>query len=183
VALWHGYREYAVTVAEKVRTNLGLTAYDRIDMFKLATYYGITVVRFDEIDCGDAPLEHFTTTRWQQLSGYILPVDENYLLMSINHLHPEERIRSTMGHETSHVILNHEFNLLLTEEKICAGGSKDQEDEADWLGGELLLPRKAARRAVFNKISIEQVRQHFGVSIEMARWRINICGAQEMTRR
>lgn len=41
MALWRGYREYAVTVAERVRTKLGLTAYDQLDIFKLAAYYGI----------------------------------------------------------------------------------------------------------------------------------------------
>ena len=89
--------------------------------------------------------------------------------------------RSTMGHETSHVILNHEFDLLVTGEKTCV--SKDEEDEADWLGAELLFPRAAARRAVLRSIPIEQVCQHYGVSFEIARWRTNICGAKKMLKR
>ena len=182
MALWRGYREYAVTVAERVRTKLGLTAYDQLDIFKLAAYYGITVVRFDEINCGDEVIKHFTTKGWRQLSGYILPVGDQ-LVMCLNPLHSEERIRSTMGHETSHVILNHEFDLLLTAEKACVSGSKDEEDEADWLGAELLFPRAAARRAVLRSIPIEQVCQHYGVSFEIARWRTNICGAKKMLKR
>ncbi len=132
MAYWHGYKEHAVTVADRVRCKLGLTPYDRLDTFRLAAYYHITVVTFDEIDCGKGAVEHFTTNRWRQLSGYILPVGDR-LVMALNPLHSEERIRSTMGHETSHVILQHEFDLLLTGEKACFSESKDQEDEAAWL--------------------------------------------------
>jgi Zn-dependent peptidase ImmA (M78 family) len=73
--------------------------------------------------------------------------------------------------------------LRLTGEDTCLSGHADHEDEAAWLGGELLVPRDAARRLVFRRIGEDDAAAMYGVSIEMVRWRMNICGGQQMQRR
>jgi Zn-dependent peptidase ImmA (M78 family) len=57
-------------------------------------------------------------------------------------------------------------------------GEREQEDQANELGGELLLPTSAAHRLARRGASDEQVATHYGISIEMARWRLNATGAR-----
>lgn len=182
MAYWHGFKEYAVELSLKVRTRLGLTAFQRLDVSALAAHYEVVVVGFDQLGCAVEVLHHFTVDRWRGVSGYLLPVDGE-LAIVFNPSHPEYRIRSTVAHEIAHLILSHEFSVLLAGDKGCTFGSEDQEDEANWLGAELLLPRQAARQAVLDGVSLEQVSERFGVSIEMARWRTNVCGGQEILQR
>ena len=47
----------------------------------------------------------------------------------------------------------------------------------------MLVPREAARRLVFRRVDEVEAAAMFGVSIEMVRWRMNICGGRQMQRR
>lgn len=182
MAHWRGFKEYAVDLSSKVRGQLGLSAFQRLEVSALAAHYNTPVIGFDQIDCDPRALQHFTVNRQRSLSGFVLPVDDGFAIV-VNPCHTEHRVRATVGHEFSHLILNHEFSVLLAGDEGCAFGDKDQEDEAKWLGAELLFPRQAARNAVWQGISLEQVSETFGVSIELARWRINACGARKILQR
>jgi hypothetical protein len=182
VAHWHGFKQYAVDLGLKVRRNLGISASQRLDVIALATYYKVPILSFDKIGCPLEALHHFTVSRWSKVSGYLLPVD-GQLVIIYNPTHPKQRIRATISHEIAHLILNHEFRVLATGDDGCIFGDKDQEDEAGWLGAELLLPREAAKRAVINGDSLSQLSDQFDVSIELARWRTNICGARKILQR
>jgi hypothetical protein len=57
------------------------------------------------------------------------------------------------------------------------------EDEAAELSGELLLPAAAARRAAICRLSDEQVADEFDVSVEFAKWRLNVTGARLIAER
>lgn len=182
MALWHGFKQYAVDLGLKIRTELGLSAFDRLDADKLADRYRVTVVSFDQVNCSPETLQHFTCNQWRSLSGFAIPVD-GMMAVALNPSHTEARTRSTFTHEISHVVLNHESKVRLTRDDNCIYGDVDQEDEARWLGAELLLPREAAKRAVLRDITEDQVRERFGVSRELARWRMNICGGKNIRRR
>ena len=39
MAHWHGFKEYAVDLCLKVRTQLGLTAFQWLDVLALAAHY------------------------------------------------------------------------------------------------------------------------------------------------
>jgi hypothetical protein len=182
VAYWHGFKQYAVDLGLTVRAKLGLTAFDRLDLAALAAHYKVPVLGFDQLGCPAEALRHFTGERWRGVSGYLLPVDGEMAVV-FNPSHPKSRIRSTITHEFAHLILNHEFSVLVTGEEGCAFGDEDQEDEAKWLGAELLLPREAAKRAVLRGVSLEQLSENFDVSVELARWRMNVCGGWTILQR
>ena len=58
----------------------------------------------------------------------------------------KSRVNSVVMHELAHIILGHELaDALVTEDGSLAPSNFDQnqEDEADWLAGTLLLPRPA----------------------------------------
>jgi Zn-dependent peptidase ImmA (M78 family) len=82
-------------------------------------------------------------------------------------------------HELAHIILGHE----LSSATLTDGGhfvpsnyDQDQEDEAAWLGGTLLLPRPALLWMRRQRLSDEEAATHFGVSPDLLRWRIRMTG-------
>lgn len=53
---------------------------------------------------------------------------------------------------------------------------QDQENEADWLAGTLLLPRPALLRIRCRRMSNETAMKHYQVSHEMLTWRFRMTG-------
>ncbi len=82
-------------------------------------------------------------------------------------------------HELSHIILGHE----LTSASLTADGhfvpttyDQDQEDEADWLAGTLLLPRPALLKIRSLALTDGQARSTYQVSDQMLKWRLRMTG-------
>jgi Zn-dependent peptidase ImmA (M78 family) len=102
--------------------------------------------------------------------------DDTFALF--NPLRSQPRQRSDVAHELSHLLLKHD----LTEVREVAGVPfrtcrADQEEEATTLGGTLLLPRPLVVHAVGQNMSIEYIARRYGVTEEMARFRVNTTGA------
>lgn len=53
---------------------------------------------------------------------------------------------------------------------------KDKEDEANWMAGCLLLPEEGLIWALRAKMPINEIADHFCVSIQMTQWRYNVTG-------
>jgi Zn-dependent peptidase ImmA (M78 family) len=94
------------------------------------------------------------------------------------------RQKSDIAHELAHLLLEHQ----LTEIREVAGVPfrtcrSDQEEEATNLGGTLLLPRPLLLRAVARGMRAEGVARTYGVTLEMARFRLNTTGvARQISR-
>lgn len=93
-------------------------------------------------------MQNFTRHQRGKLSGLVLPIGTGRAIVE-NPAHDDCRRRSTIGHEMGHVVLEHPFDVHLMDADTCRSGSPQQEEEATWLAGELLLPRAAARRSIF----------------------------------
>jgi hypothetical protein len=83
-----------------------------------------------------------------------------------------------LAHELSHLILRHETRTI----EVIAGRSMftcnpEQEEEANWLAGCLLLPRPLLVSAARLGLSMTEVARRHGVSEPMARFRMNASGA------
>ena len=75
MAYWRGFKQYAVDLGLKVRGNLGISAFQRLDVIALAAYYNVPVVGFDKIGCPLEALHRLAVDKWGKISGYLLPVD------------------------------------------------------------------------------------------------------------
>jgi IrrE N-terminal-like domain len=80
----------------------------------------------------------------------------------------------------SHLVLEHEFGRVLLTGDGYRAFSPDKEEEADWLGGELLIPYAAAERAARLDWDDEQVADAYDVSVPLARMRMNYSGARRV---
>jgi Zn-dependent peptidase ImmA (M78 family) len=97
------------------------------------------------------------------------------------------RRNSVIMHELSHIILGHELAeaCILEDGSLVPGNfDQDQEDEADWFAGTLLLPRPALLAIQGGGASNQQTCDRYQVSKEMLMWRTRMTGvARQMQRR
>ncbi|MFR9807408.1 ImmA/IrrE family metallo-endopeptidase [Pseudonocardia sp. RS010] len=133
--------------------------------------------------CPAAAIRHFQREGNGQVSGFALLVDDRHLI-AYNDAHGIELVRSTMTHEVSHVVLQHEPMLRVVGDKGCVDNSDvDQEAEATELGGELLIPAQVAKKAAIDQRPAEDLACQFQTSAELARWRMNVSGGHQIRRR
>jgi len=83
----------------------------------------------------------------------------------------------------AHVILEHEFSAALLTLDGCRSVDREIEEEADRLGGELLIPYQAALAAAHAGWTDAQVAVHYGVSHRFAAMRMNASGARKVAPR
>lgn len=104
----------------------------------------------------------------------------------VNPSHAPERQSSTMMHEISHIILKHvavRVDLSQTGIMLVSEYSEDDEGEADWLAGTLLLPRDTIKHYRELGMTSTQIARLFGVSNQMCEWRIRMTGIEVQMRR
>lgn len=167
--------------ALELRAEIGLTAYQPFDPYALAELYGIDVYQLSDLERSPEALQHFQVERTDVFSGALVPFGSGVVIVE-NDAHPLARRRSTASHEIAHVALEHPFAATLVNERHCRTANPEHENEASELGGELLLPFDAAKRLARQQASDEEAALQYGVSIEIARWRMNATGARIMAR-
>lgn len=169
-------------LAAEVRAEIGLQLIDALDPWKLAEVYGVEVIPLSALPVSSEIREHFTITRQDLFSGALVPLGNGAVIVE-NDSHPLARRRSTMGHELAHIFGEHKFGTSLVSERGCRSADQLQEDEAAEIGGELLIPFEAAKQLARRKATNEEIALHFGVSADLARWRMDATGARLIARR
>ncbi len=99
-----------------------------------------------------------------------------------NPFHAPTRTANSIAHEISHVVLEHE-PAVLSEREGLRDWNTEQEEEADWLAGALLVPREGALRWLLAGGNNTAGAQHFGVSAQLFAWRVNHTGVAKQIRR
>lgn len=174
-----GFKARAKRLALELRSEIGLDAYTAFDPYAFASEYGIPVIHLGDLT-GPAR-DHFLRTDGSALSGALIPDGTGVVILE-NDAQPITRRRTTMCHELAHVVLEHEFGLSLSDERKCGIGG-EQEAEADWLSGEMLVPYVGAVRLAREDATDAQVSGVFDVSLAVARWRMNHSGARKVIER
>lgn len=169
-------------LAAEVRAEIGLLPMDALDPWKLAEVYGVQVIRLSALPVRSEIREHLTVARQDLFSGALVPLGNGAVIVE-NDSHPPARRRSTMGHELAHIFGEHKFGTSLVNERGCRLADQLQEDEAAEIGGELLIPFDAARQLACQKATNEEVALQFGVSTDLARWRMDATGARLIAQR
>lgn len=169
-------------LAAELRREIGLNPMDALDPWKLAEMYGIAVIPLTSLPVTSEIRDHFTLSRPEVFSGALVPVGNGAVIVE-NDSHPPVRRRSTMGHELAHVFGEHKFDTSLVNERGCRIANQIQEEEASEIAGELLVPFESAKLLARRKATNEAVALQFGVSIDLARWRMDATGARLIARR
>lgn len=177
-----GFKTTAYQIALEVREELGVPVFAPLDPYALAELYGIRVFDLSGAHLPPAAVQHFTGPARETFSGALVAVGTGSVIIE-NDAHGIKRRRATIAHEMSHVLLEHEFSVLLATEGACQTSTDEIELEAAELSGELLVPRDATRIAAFRGWTDSTVARYFRVSERMARWRMNVTAARRIAYR
>jgi hypothetical protein len=177
-----GFKTQARELALELRAELGVDPYGQFDPYALASEYGIPVFRLCGL--GEDPTAHEAAAHYingssAAFSAALVPIGSKRFILD-NDGHDPRRRRNSVSHEMAHLVLEHEFGHVMLTADGYRAFSPDKEEEADWLGGELLIPYVAAERAARLDWDDEQVADAYDVSVPLARMRMNYSGARKV---
>lgn len=185
MAFRRGFKSQCERRAVEIRKDLGLSKFDPLNAFRLAQHFGISVWSTKEIE-GLSPEDNQNLTIEDNDSWSALTIQ-----IGINNLiiykagQSSFRTNSVVMHEISHIILGHELADAFQLDDgtfVPSNYNQDQEEEANWLAGTLLLPRPLLLNVRRKKMSNQNVSEEYGVSQDMLTWRIRMTGVDYQIR-
>jgi Zn-dependent peptidase ImmA (M78 family) len=181
MTLRRGFLAEAERHASRIRSELGQAPASKLSIEAIANHLGIRIIAADEL---------IDITRLQELeriqafafSACTFDIDGTKVVV-FNPIRNVERRASDIGHEISHVLLGHELGAFRTIAgtpfRTC---EPDQEEEATNLAGALLLSRPLLLSAARRGLGVEEIAQRYGVTVDMARFRLNRTGVSKQIR-
>ena len=182
-----GYKAWCERYSADTRRELGLPPTSPLSARELAKHLGIRV--WTPHDVPSLPPE----TRQVLLrndgspscwSAVTLVVGDKILVI-LNSSHSPARQASDLMHELAHRIRNHEPEEMSISSEglmLLKAYDKEQEEEADWLAGTLLLPREALVDIRRRGMSDDEVTAEYGVSKRMYTYRVSMTGLNRQFR-
>ena len=172
-----GFKAEAERLASRVRKEAGIGAHAPLDVSLLVTHLGASLRYADEL-VSVAKLEELELIQPGAFSACTFDLGDRTVIVA-SPLASPERQRSDISHEAAHLILRHSVKNV---EQL--GGlsfftcDPDEEQEATWLAGCLLLPRDLLLRSLSRGINVEAIAAANEVSLQMANFRLRTTGVQ-----
>jgi len=177
VSLARGFKTWCENAAGGYRRELALPSISPLDPRRLAAHLGITVWGPADIPGLDPKVVRHLI-RSDSWSAATLR-DGGYSLIIVNTGHAQTRQNNSIGHEIGHIVLGHEpAKMYVTPDgaMMMSEYDTDNEDEADWFSGTVLVPRDAILDAVGRGLSDLDAAKLFGVSLALYQMRRNRTG-------
>jgi hypothetical protein len=181
--LRRGFKSEAERLAERVRAQIGLCPDVPPDIFQLADHLRVEVIDAQEL-VGMDSLQELELLQPGAFSAATFHLPGGRTVAVYNPCNEPARTKSDIAHELAHVLLGHEVR-----EVQQIGGhafftcNPEQEEEANWLAGCLLLPRQLLLRHAYAGSDAQALATAAGVSVPMARFRLNTSGVLLQARR
>lgn len=183
MTLRRGFKAESERLVEGYRRKLRLSSGDAIDPFKLADLLGVKTIPADGL-VSSARLRELQAVQPGAFSACTFRPPGERPTIVYNPLNSPGRQRSDVAHELAHIVLEHKLS---TVERVgdLAFYTCDatQEEEAAWLSGCLLLPRKLLLRELRLGRTVPEIAMQFDLSEAMVRFRINASGAATQVHR
>jgi hypothetical protein len=179
-----GFKKQCEEIAAEVREDLGLRRYDPFDPFSYVEFLDIPCVPISELardGCSEETAIHLAGAGRKEIFAGTFHSGTRTLIVFNDH-NSLARQRSDVAHELAHVLREHEPGPPLGP-LGCRVWNGEQEEEAAWLSGVLLVPRPATVRLVRRRTSVEDAANVYGVSVDLMRWRMNVTGAVKQVNR
>ena len=184
-----GFKSWSERIALGFRRDLGQDSISALAPRDLAQHLGIVVWTPEEVArLGDLDRVHLDQLLVHDRSSWsaVTLFDRGHRVIIVNSAHAPVRQNSDVMHEIAHMVLEHEpARVDMTEQGLMILDSYDkgQEDEADWLGGALLVPRDPLLDVLSKDHSTTNAASFFGVSKDMIKWRRQTTGVDIQLRR
>lgn len=171
-----GFKTEAERLADRTRAGLGLQPHEHLPIRDLATHLDIEIYPADRL-VDRADLGELDELQPGAFSAATFHLSSGRTVIVSNPLSELGRTNSDIAHEIAHVLLDHEIR----EIQQLAGHTfftcnPEQEEEANWLAGCLLLPRPLLLREAYANSDPETIAVKHHVSVPMARFRLNASG-------
>ncbi|WP_346892504.1 ImmA/IrrE family metallo-endopeptidase [uncultured Roseibium sp.] len=180
-----GFKSQAEKISLSLREKLELSALDKLDPKIFLQSLGFVVWTPEEIP-GINPdhLAQLTIHDPDSWSGVTIR-EGNATAIIINSAHPVTRQANTLIHEWAHVELRHKPNRVDRSEAgllLLSDYPPELEEEADWLAGAVLVPRDGLLYFRGRGLDKDQIAAYYGVSAELANWRLRMTGVEKQIR-
>ena len=185
-ALERGFKSWCERTAASLRTDLSLSATDRLDPRELAVFLEVSLCTPRDLAGLPSAIAHqllvVDPSGW---SAVTIEQAEKTLII-YNPTHSIGRQSNDITHELAHLILGHTpSKLVISSDGKLAMRSYDQkqEDEADWLASSLLLPRETLLYCKGRlRLREPEIAERFGVSEKLVIYRLRITGVNSQIR-
>lgn len=172
-----GFKADAERLAASVRKEMGKRPFAHVDAVELARHAGAEVRCADELT-SLAKLEHLDELQPGAFSACTFSIGERHVVV-YNPFATAGRTQSDIAHEVAHLLLKHSVKSVET-----IGGvsfftcDADEEQEANWLAGCLLLPRPLLLHAAKRGMDCAAIAEAYNVSEAMAAFRLRTTGVE-----
>jgi hypothetical protein len=174
-----GFKSRCEQISKRYRKKLGISLEDALPYQRLAEELGVLLWAPGDVPGLDAESIHqLTVVDSRSWSAVAVKVGVKYAVI-FNSAHSERRNSNNVVHELAHIILDHNATRVDVSEDghlWLSTYGREQEDEANWLSGSLLLPREGLLAAYRRYRNLEAVASQFQVSRDLVRWRCNTTG-------
>jgi Zn-dependent peptidase ImmA (M78 family) len=181
-----GFKTSCENVACQQRRHLGLLSSDPIKAHAIAERLGVLVRNVEDVpglsENNKRILLREDADSWSAVT--ISAGGKNVIIL--NSSHAPTRLASDLVHEIAHILIGHKpARVDLTEDGslMLSTYDRNQEDEANWMAGCLLLPRDALVLIRRRGWVLEDAARKYGVSMEMMRFRMNVTGIDQQFKR
>lgn len=176
-----GFKARAERLAEGTRSAMGLQPSDVLDAEALASHAGAEVRSAAELT-SLSKIKKLEALQPGAFSACTFQVRGRPIIVH-SPLASHGRTQSDIAHEVAHILLGHDLQTVQQLDGIsfftC---DPDEEQEANWLAGCLLLPRKLLLQAARRGLGPADIAQNYGVSRQMAEFRLRASGVQRQLR-
>ncbi len=173
-----GFKAEANAIARDLRRELRLRDTDPLDPWRLASHLEIPIIDLTALrDEAESAVTRFTRSDREAFSAVTVFRGHRRIVV-VNDAHSRGRQASNIAHELAHSLLWHEPSPALGADGVPEWNA-EQEEEAQWLAGALLVSDEAALNIVRRRLSLTDAAQIYGTSVDMVRGRINVTGARK----
>lgn len=177
-----GFKAWCERTSTEYRGALGISLIEPLEPRILAEYLGVRLAVPEDIPgLSCRSLEQLTVNGVDSWSAVTL-THEGVVLVIVNSGQSPRRQVNSICHELAHVILNHKPDDTQVSQQgflFRARFNAEQEEEADWLAGCLLVPADGLIQAYRRSRSTPSLANHFGVSQDLITWRVRMTGARK----
>ena len=143
-----GFKTWCENTALSFRKKLGLKKSDPLDPHKLARYLRVILLTPSDIDGLAQDYKNLLLGKESSSWSAVTICSNGSELIIYNPRHSKARQSNSLMHELSHIIIGHSpsHTMYSVETGITIRQyNQNQEEQADWLAGTLLLPRRIFR--------------------------------------
>jgi Zn-dependent peptidase ImmA (M78 family) len=176
-----GFKADAERRAVSARAELGLPPTGPLCPWIYAAHLGVLVFEARDLALPAEHMKQLLVRDPDSWSGMTLAEDGVHLVV-LNSAQSRARRAATLMHEIAHISLDHapsEVSVSPSGLVLLSDYSADQEDEADWLGGALLLPEPALLHHRGQGTPVGQIAAQYGVSEQLCTWRCRMTGVEK----